>query len=306
MTDYDILRSYKGQPWVTTNGEPVKGEHKKNRVKEWFLATNAIPYSRSSGHSKALDDQTGLIDWAACQAAIGVIRSESARSDLYSLMNEFAGDPWNSDGKSRLKEAVWKARQAAGSETASSAGTEFHKYTESVDMEDRMPEFVKPELAVLLRQYQRSMRESGLEMLAAEVFAVQDELQLAGSMDRVVRLPDGSSLTRIDGTVEDVSGRVVIGDLKTGKSDPAFSLSPTVQISVYSNSVQYSQKTGERWPVHPELDPTVGLLIHFPILTPNPQVRLYPLDLSFGWRAAQVAAEVKGVRKIPKLKELSA
>ena len=303
MTDYEVLRSYKNQPWVTTNGEPVKGEVKRNQFKEWFLATNATPYARSSGHSKLLDDQSNLIDWAACQAAVGVIRSESARSDLYSLMNEFKGDPWNSPGKGRLKDAVWRARQAAGSETASSAGTEFHKYAEIVNG-GGVPEFVAPQMRGLLDTYRAGV--AGLEFLGAELFVVQDELQLAGSSDFVVRLPENCKLTRFDGTVEDVSGRVVIGDLKTGKHDPNYPLSPTVQISVYSHSVQYSQKTGERWPIHPDLDPTVGLLLHFPILTESPRVGLYPLDLSFGWRAAQVAAEVKQVRKLPKLKELSA
>ncbi|MEU2002009.1 hypothetical protein ACH47B_13040 [Rhodococcus sp. NPDC019627] len=288
---------------MTQNGEPLQGEHKKNRFKEWFLATNATAYSRMSGHSKLLDDQSNLIDWAACQAAMGVIRSDSARSDLYSLMNEFNGDPWNSDGKKRLKDAVWKARQAAGSETASSAGTEFHMLAQ-FEHEGKSPAFVAPELRGLFDEYRRKV--SRLEFLGAELFVVQDELQLAGSTDFVVRLPDGCTLTRFDGTVEDISNKVVIGDLKTGKHDPNYPLSPTTQLSGYSHSVRYDQKTGRRWEIHPELDPTVGLLVHFPILTENPQVGLYPLDLSFGWEAAKVAAEVKRVRKIPKLKELTA
>ena len=280
------------------NSGPLVAEQKSNGRKTWWYSKQAEAYGRASGIGKYLDDASNLIPWAACQAAIGTVLDKSARSEIVSLINEFDRDPWGGGGKDRLKSAVDKARQTAGAEVASTAGTEFHQYTELIDM-GKTPTIVQDEFVPLVDKYVAATEP--LEFLDAEPFVVCDELKVAGSIDRIVRVP---KLVNESGDVHPISGKVVVADLKSGRHDNRYGLKPTVQVACYANSVRYDQASGVRSPIHEDLSTDWGLLLHFPIMMDDPQVGFYPLDLRFGWQAACVALWVKELRKPMELKRL--
>ena len=89
-------------------------------------------------------------------------------------------------------------------------------------------------------------------------------------------------------------GRVVVADLKSGKSEAAYPFATTVQIATYAHGDRYDPETGERSPIHEDLDVTSGLLIHLP---PSGGCELYELDLIRGWQAAQLAVKVREAQK---------
>lgn len=275
-----------GEPQPLTGEERSGKDRNSGKPKTWWYSKDATAYSRMSGIAKPLDTKANLVDWAAAQAAVGVMLDPGARSEIVTLINEYDGDPWNNgddgtfkSGKSRLKEAVEQARTTAGSKTAASAGTEFHKIAE-LHNQGKTPRIVQDHLVDLFEHYKQ--RVAPLEFLRQELFVVQDELQLAGSVDYLVRLPDG---------------RVVVADLKTGKWDFKYPMSVTTQIAGYANSVMYDQETGVRTPLHPDLDTSTGLLVHFPIMTSKPKVRFYELDLNLGLKAARIARELGELQK---------
>jgi hypothetical protein len=131
----------------------------------------------------------------------------------------------------------------------------------------------------------------GWEVLDAETFVVVDEVQAAGSMDRLLR--------------HKATGRVVAADIKSGKSDPDYPLKVTIQTAMYAHGERYDQETGERLPLHPDVDLDHGLLIHVPIRTGRPRAALYPLDLVRGWELAQMAVRVRDARKMAKLEAIA-
>ncbi|MCM6776246.1 hypothetical protein NDR87_18870 [Nocardia sp. CDC159] len=238
-----------------------------------------------SAVAKSLDSKEGLVDWAAAQAAVGVMLDPAARSEIVTLINEFDGDPWNAEeggfansGKDRLKAAVEQARATAGQHVAAAAGTEFHKLGELVNR-GQEPRLVQDHLKPLLDEYKSAM--APIRFLRQELFVVNDELQRAGSLDYLLRLPDG---------------RVLVSDLKTGKWDVRYPMSVTTQVAALAHSVVYDQETGERRPIHPDLDTATGLLVHFPIMQSQPRVRFYELDLGLGMRAARVARDIDELR----------
>lgn len=288
---------------------PLTGEWRSNAQHRWWYSPDATPYGRASGHSKYLDDKSNLIEWAAAQAAVGVVLDAAARSEVVALVNEFDKDPWNKgnendgNGKDRLKKAVERARETAGSNVASTAGTEFHQLAEIVNA-GRTPAVVQDHLVPLLTHYQEAV--APLEFLRMEGFVVQDDLKIAGSFDYLIRLPEVRTFNKKSKKWElhPASGQVVIGDLKTGKRDPDYPLSPTVQKSIYANSVLYDQATGVRTELHPDMNRDWGLLVHFPIMTKDPKVRMYLLDLKFGWQAAIVGDWVRLMRKTPAANEV--
>jgi hypothetical protein len=174
---------------------------------------------------------------------------------------------------------VEQARTTAGQHTAASAGTEFHKLAELVNS-GREPRLVQDHLKPLLDEYKMAVEP--IRFLRQELFVVNDELQRAGSLDYLLRVPDG---------------RVFVSDLKTGRWDVRYPMSVTTQVAGLATAVVYDQSTGERRWIHPDLDTTTGLLVHFPIKQPNPKVGFWKLDLELGMRAARVAKDIDELRK---------
>lgn len=274
ITDHTISRDRWGRPYVSNDGGPLKF------VKGKATPVNAEGYTRVSTLAGALDDKSNLGDWLAANAMVGMVKDPSISSQIGSLTSKY-GDPWYApEGKKALKPLIKRAQEAGGSDRASGMGTSMHEFTEVID-EGRWPEYAPAELVPWLHAYRERMEE--FECLGMELFVVNDELKTAGSFDRLWRMPDG---------------RVVVADLKSGRSDPSYPGKVEIQVALYSHSERYNQQTGERAPIHDELDKDVGLLVHAPILGGgNPEVKLYELDLVRGWENAKLAAAVRLARK---------
>ena len=233
-----------------------------------------VGYTRVSTLAKALDDLNNLMAWKARKTAEGLVR----RPDLLTLVSGAIanGDPdtdWPT--KKALNAAVEQAMEAAGSSKGATAGTGFHSLTEAIDRGNE-PLFVSAADRVRLDAYRAATAH--IEWLDIECFVVNDALRAAGTFDRLGRLPDG---------------RVVVADLKSGKSEADYPLSTAAQLATYANGHRYDPETGARSPLHDDLDASAGLLIHLP---PSGGCTLYELDLTRGWQAAQLAAQVRDAR----------
>lgn len=234
-----------------------------------------VAYTRVSTLAKALDDKTALTDWKCRQVAIGMSR----RSDLVAKASSIPADD-----KRTMNEVVKDALTAAESERAANIGTALHALTEQIDSGahlDTMPDFARPDLAA----YTAAMR--GIDILASEMFVVCDEVQAAGTFDRLVRLPDG---------------RVLVADVKTGQHDPTYPHGVAQQIAVYSRGHLYDPEKGRQGHL-PSLgvDQNCGLLIHMPAGTGT--CSLYLLDLTVGWGLVQVSVAVRTAFKSKPIKE---
>ena len=223
-----------------------------------------VPYTRMSTLAKALDDKTALTKWKMRQTIIGL----AARPDLVQVAQTVKGDD------RKLDEIAETAMVAAESERAANLGTALHSLSEQVDAGadiDTLPEWARADMAA----YKAAL--AGIEILAAEMFVVVDEIEAAGTFDRLVRLPDG---------------RVVVADLKTGRHEPRYPQGVTQQIAGYSRGHLYDPEKGRVGHL-PSLgiDQSLGLLIHAPAGTGTCQ--LYLLDLSVGWSLIQVSVAVR-------------
>lgn len=253
----EVPRDRYGRPLITPpdGGEPVA-------------------YTRVSTLAKALDDLNNLMAWKQRKVIEGVLR----RPDLLTRASGAIanGDPdtdWPT--KRALNDVCRDACEAAGASKGSSAGTGFHSLTEAIDRGEE-PLFVTDADRLRLDAYRAATGH--LEHLDIETFVVNDTVRAAGTFDRLVRCPDGA---------------VRVADLKSGKSEADYPLATTLQISIYANGLRYDPATGERSPLHPDLDLTRGLLIHLP---PTGGCAIFELDLTVGWQAAQCAASVREFR----------
>jgi hypothetical protein len=212
---------------------------------------------------------------------VGLAHRPDLRDRVAGVIASHPEDPVGA-GKRELTGILADAAEAGGATRAASRGTAWHDLTAAVDYgadPADLVDLVGQETATRLWDYKAAT--STLEVLAVERFVVVDALQAAGTLDRLYRLPDG---------------RVVVGDVKTGTSDPDYPLAVAVQVATYAHGCLYNPDTGARTPLHPDLDPTVGLLVHLP--QKGQGCKLYTLDLVAGWEAARTAAEVRAVRRL--------
>jgi hypothetical protein len=227
-----------------------------------------VGYTRTSTLAKTLDDKTALTKWKQRQVVIGL----GARQDLVAVAHAVKNDD------RKLDEIVETAMTAAESERAANIGTALHALSEQVDEGvdlATMPEEFRADLTA----YRNAL--TNVQMVASEMFVVTDEVQAAGTFDRLVRLPDR---------------RILVADLKTGKHEPNYPHSAATQMAVYSRGHLYDPEKGRVGHL-PALgiDQGQGLLIHLP--AGSGRCDLYLLDLHVGWALAQTAVAVRSAFK---------
>ncbi len=233
-----------------------------------------IPYTRVSTLAKVLDDASNLNAWTGRKALEGALRRPDLLTRAAGILAN--GNPDEDDAaKSAMNRILAEAKEAAGASSGASAGTGFHLLTEAVDRGEE-PLFVPVEDEVRLDAYRNAVL--GYRALDIETFVVVDTLHAAGTFDRLWRCPDG---------------RVRVGDLKTGRWEARYPGATAQQLAIYAHGKRYDPATGERTDLHPDLDLDTGLLVHLPA---TGGCQIIPLNIAAGWRAANVAAQVRGIR----------
>lgn len=245
------------------------------------------PYTRASSLGSALDDTSMLEAWKRRMTAVGLAK----RRDLILQVNRC--DPTKREHKGRLDSIVDRAMEFAGAGERASIGTSMHDYAEAVDRGED-PGYVPPEFERDLDAY-LALTQPLFEHVAIEQFCVCDELEVAGTPDRVSRLkvdlvaPDR---TRIP------AGSVLVTDEKTSGSMDFGGVKFATQLAVYSRGQAYDPETGRTpWPDGIRQD--WGLIVHCPAGEGTAQ--LVWVDLTAGWELAQLAVKVRAARKRKRL-----
>lgn len=201
-----------------------------------------------------------------------VAKGLALRKDLY-----LAATATSLENKFKLGQIADQAMEAAGASEKAAIGTELHALTELVDRGEDLP--------VLPDEHQASLdayREIAcrFEMVAAERFMVCDELQAAGTPDRLVR------------SLFDHRPDVQVYDVKTNSS--SYYLSKyAVQLALYAHSEFYDPATDIRTPV--SIDQNTAWIAWMP--QGEGRAELFLVDISAGWEAALLAADVRKWQK---------
>lgn len=255
----EVPRNRWGQPLITPpdGGKPV-------------------PYARASSFGDVLEDSTFLTLWKLRLAVKGLTQ----RPDLY-----LAASTTPFEAKSKLNAIASQAIDHADVRKAASIGTSLHSFTEMIDRGDELPA-VPAEYEADLAAYRAAT--SRFAMVHIERFLVCDELQAAGTPDRVMRELDVVG----DGKHYVANDQLVIGDLKTGASS-SYLDKHAVQLAIYAHSCFYDPATGRREPL--TVEQAYGWLYHLP--AGQGRCDLYTLDLEAGWEGALLAADVRAWRK---------
>jgi hypothetical protein len=297
MTDFAVERDRWGRPLLY----PPQGG-------------KAVAYTRVSTMAKWLDSQAGLINWKASMAMIGMARSKPIQARISAIVARTVNDAYR-ENKAALKDLVENATQIAQAQGRADLGTAVHEFTELLDAGTLDWSYVPEQLKAPLDAYRETM--AGFETVDTEVFVAVDadnggkDIRGAGSLDRIIRHPEFG---------------VCVADIKTGAEEPKYPLGVTTQVAVYARGSRYRDArfggspgfddgqpnddgTAYRKDLHPDLNKSVGIMIHLPLEKVDPRTgksecALYALDLNHGWDSLLLGHRVQDARRPPKLKRI--
>lgn len=261
----------------------------------------AIAYTRASTLGKAIDDTYHLTLWKLRTAVYGMSR----RTELVAQAS--AVETNEGDDRKLLDEIVERAHEAGKGNVGADVGTALHKLSERADAGEDLS-WLAPELGDAILAYLQQMKI--FKVLASETFVACDEVQSAGSFDRVVQLlVDLEFNQNRDGKIVKVvipAGTIMILDLKTGKLSSAKYWGPTygVQQTVYACGEPYLPSGRISWEallgdgMRPSTD--YALILHVPGDSPG-DAGLVVVDLEDGRQLADLAVAIRAARKVKSL-----
>jgi hypothetical protein len=252
-----------------------------------------IGYNRASSFGGQIDDKTNVEKWAKRQVVRGLAMDPTL---LGRVPRRLLFDPWldqNQDEKKILDSLVEQAQDIAGSNLKSALGTEIHLATELVDkgdsLEDALRDVPEGRRKLLIERgnaYHKATREYGFRHDLIEQFGVQDEVKVAGTIDRLSYVPFWPAHPRC------------VVDVKTSSSLDFAGITFAVQLATYAHMDDYDPVTETRSP-REGVDPDRALIIHVD-RNYGGHVTFAEVNIERGWAHAHLARQIIDARRVGK------
>lgn len=258
---------------------------KRDRWKRYLLPNpdtgEEMAWTRVSTVARTLADEYSLNAWRQRMVAKGM----SLRPDLVTLAA--SADP--DDERSVLNDVVRQADEAAATRRGANLGTAFHALTQRLDMGEPYDTLVLlvPSLAPQLDAYRRCLKLARLSVPH-------------GGVERVVGLSKYGVAGTLDRTVFRDAGEldVSILDIKSGKTVEYSWLEWAIQQAMYANADLLWNPVRQCWEPFGGVNRDRALICHVPIAGEHAgTATLYGLDIRKGWAAAEMAMQVRDLRK---------
>lgn len=194
-------------------------------------------------------------------------------------LNRRGNCPEESKAKKTMDQVCSSAIEAFSASAKANIGSAFHDYADLINRGQPLPH-VPVELVPAVEAYIQTLQQLQATVAASELFVVNDELQVGGTLDLLMQLPDLG---------------LVVGDVKTGQSTVEYGMTKVaMQIAMYARSYRYDPRTGERTPLGVNTEAGVMLAVSVPQGTCEP----YWIDLAAGWELCLLAGEIRRARKV--------
>lgn len=244
-------------------------------------------FTRATTMAKAISDEYNLTQWKRRTIVEG-LKLAPELLDQIDLMD----DP--RDVRKQIETVADEAHSATGADVARDRGTQLHYFTEAYDVGALTIAQIPDEYRNEIQAYAETMASAGITIPPDMVERIYINLaagRIAGTADRgYVILPNG---------------RRIVADVKTGK-DLSYSWPEIcMQLAIYANAeaiVEYDEQGFPTISAAPEVDKTIGLVMHLPV--DQGKCTLHLIDLSAGWAAVELASEVREYRSRRNLAKL--
>lgn len=273
------------QELPAVSGQP---EPDRDRWGRYLLTSGNM--AKPSGHTRAttfakLGSSTyALGEWNERMLIVGLTQ----RRDLLAMAHGMDVKA----NRNELNSIADQAQEHAGNKVAANIGTAYHTFTERLDAGVTTLDQVPEEWRARCGQYLEELARYGLRTrpewiertTAVRADQVSAPVPVAGTLDRIFELPDGS---------------LVIGDLKTSSNIEYSWVEIAVQLAIYAHGVNthglfdWNTKTWQQLDRRVRTD--IAIVMHLP--ADGDGCALYTVDLPKGWEYAQVSGLVQSRQK---------
>lgn len=254
----DFKRTAAGAPQVAHPTKTTKDKATGEIRPQW------VTYGRPSGLGKKVGDAYQLSLYSQRMVAVGMATDPT----LVERAQQLVGKTNDDDGFREIGNGIAAAAlDAAKAGLAADRGTHVHALTEDHDTEgDPIARMERgdtdlglpvPAQQALVKAWTTFCDHYGLEVLATEAKIVQDDLRVAGTLDRIVRLKRDLTFLADSAAGSDTipAGTVLVLDIKTGKlrvknGHPQWWHDYAIQTYAYATGTPYDPDTNTRsaWP----------------------------------------------------------
>lgn len=241
-------------PQARTGPMPTGGRY------GWYRDHEGSEFRRVSTLIKKVETDTFNLDqWKLRQVAEGLAIRNDLVLALQAMGRPHPAEGWSREQKKKINGIVSDAMQAAKQSDGARSGTAVHDLTERLDRGEDIESVVRglpAGPAQALRAYEFLRRENGWRTVEIERTVVCDELECAGTFDRIDLIPglaellgpgdcqyghapgDHSEAVACDGELP------VIVDVKTEQAPWLNGLHIAPQLSIYSRARRMWRPTG--------------------------------------------------------------
>lgn len=279
---------------LLTGSDRVSSDYRRDQYDRPLILMpdgQRIGYTRSSSAAKTVDDTYNLELWARRNVAYGLAHDRS----LVARVLAIGGVPreWEQDEKQAVNAIVQDAAKIARAHEGADVGTALHELTHKLDRGESVR---GGPYADDLDAYAQTLEAYGLTVRPewTECKIVCDDLRMAGTADRLYTVAPSTWLANL---LELEPGQVVVGDLKTGETVTYGALGWAAQLAAYAHGTLYDPANETRLET-PPINRRHGIIVHLP--AGAGRCDLYLTDLEAGYRAAELANEIRATRKAAK------
>jgi len=276
MTDIDPFNANPEEAAALKRGRylvPVPGQEGSGRKREYTRVTTFV---------KAIADNYALERWKMRKLAEGIASDET----LYLLLAGIQ-DFTSAEGKKRVDEVISIALERAGANEGSRFGTALHAMNDLVDERhphlSRVPTWLRPKYVNLARAYELHRLAVVPDFIERRV--MNEKYQLVGTLDRLL--------------LDEVSGDLVVGDLKTARDLWGYQ-EISIQLALYANADWMQDPVTQLWEPMPEVRRDVAVVMWMPRTHPskdNDAVEIEEVRIERAYDfAAQVCADARAWR----------
>lgn len=273
MPEADVQRGPNGSPMLVPRGLAGQGIR--------------FPYTRASYMADFVEDKAHIHKWEMRYLAKAMGQNEDlaalAACEVYSTgISDAVNGREKSQSGRNLDDIIGRAFDRVRLNEKADRGTAVHGFTEPRFWAQEPHEAVPERLRGPVAAFWEINRREAIEIIGTEMFTANDDTMSAGTFDHLVQVHGHPDLTDF-----------VVADKKTGSFDP---LSWCIQIATYARGDAYDTSSDTRppWPGKINLD--WGLVWQIdcePDADQRRRVKLWVIDLQFGWEMAKVAAKVR-------------
>jgi hypothetical protein len=181
--------------------------------------------------------------------------------------------------RNALSDLAEEAFQAGDGYLKAETGTRIHKLTEYVDRGEDLPEDATDTERRDIAAYVAARDALGVEVKLIEQFVVIDELEVGGTLDRLIRIDSPSLGRRV----------TAIGDVKTGRMD--FGAGKMArQLAGYARGKKYDWRDPEHTRTAMRANQEVGYIFNVP--AGQGVCFVYELDLKLGAKGLKLCKDI--------------